>query len=1286
MKHPKQSRRKFAMRTFTLVKNPAAAHPQPVNDDNSIYCQLFNLTNVVKLIIDPDTLQIVEANPAACAFYGYSQAQIKSLSITDINSLPEDQIRVNVQSVVTGTKTIYETRHRIASGEIRDVEVQAGLLALDRKKFFYAIVQDITERKRMENAVRKSERLYRLLAQNMPDTSVIMFDTEMRYTLVEGPFLKRFGTVADTMLGRLPHETDLAPDALAFIIPIYQRALNGESFSYERQTADYAYESHVAPLRNENGQIIGGITLSHDITELKRAESALLNSEQRLQLIISTMGEGVITLQKDGVIDSCNPAAARILGLTPAQMMGRASIDPRWWAVHEDGSPFPGETYPAMITLRTGQPQNNVIMGVHKLDDTRVWISINTRAMIRPHESQPYGVVATLIDITEQKRLNDILTASEERLRSTFDYASIGMALVGLDGRWLDVNPAICHIVGYSSEELLQKTFQDVTHPDDLELDLQNVQHLLAGKIDSYRMEKRYFHKQGHVIWALLSVSLVRDQAGVPLYFISQIQDITERKRLENELRASEEQLRLITDNTQDLITQSNSQNRIVYASPSSRLLLGYEPEDMTGHFSQEFISPEDLDILVSVQQQMIHQGLKHGTSEGRLRHADGRDVDVEMAGRLLYDGDGNYVGGICVTRDISERKRLERELRRNEEELRLITDNIQDMITRSDAQDRITYASPSCRLLLGYEPEEMTGHFRHEFIPPDVWDSLVSSPQQLIQEWISRGVIESPLRHADGHMVNVETTGRFLYDGDGNYSGSIFVSRDITERKRFETALRESEERLRFITDNMLDMIMQVDAQDCIHYVSPSSRSLLGYKPEEMIGHFGREFVLPDDFEKIVASRQQLIRQGFWQGVTEFRLRHADGHDVPVETTGRFLYDRDGNDTGSIFVSRDITERKQFEAALRESEEKYRLIAENTSDGIFVFDHVAKRTVYVSPTYERLLGCEPGEALSLPMTAFLDILHPEDRDGMLRQFDEAIARKANDLTQTYRSRRKEGGYFWREDHTRFNYAADGEILSTYVVSRDITERKQMEDLLLEKQKLQTSIEKEYELSQLKTRMMERIAHEFRTPLSVIQSVSESLIHYHDRLMPEKREEKGEVIKDQIRRITSMLDEIAQVLRSTDSNHLSQQMTDLCVLCRRIALGLSASLKLPDKYQLELPEHLNALIDRRIFEDSLTHIMLNAARYSAPADPVTVRLAQTADCIELRVIDHGIGIRPDELSRIFEPFFRGSNINERGGLGVGLTIARAAIEAHGGTIRVESEMGKGTTVIVTLPV
>jgi PAS domain S-box-containing protein/diguanylate cyclase (GGDEF)-like protein len=147
------------------------------------------------------------------------------------------------------------------------------------------------------------------------------------------------------------------------------------------------------------------------------------------------------------------------------------------------------------------------------------------------------------LDITEKKRVEEALKESESRFRSAFDASAIGMAIVGLDGRWLQVNRSLCESIGYPEDELLAKTFKDLTHPEDLDKDREHAQRLIHDEIPYYHIEKRYLHRDGYIVWVLLCVSMVRDEKGYPLYFVCQIEDITERKLLEEELRAA-----LVTD------------------------------------------------------------------------------------------------------------------------------------------------------------------------------------------------------------------------------------------------------------------------------------------------------------------------------------------------------------------------------------------------------------------------------------------------------------------------------------------------------------------------------------------------------------------------------------------------------------------------------------------------------------------------------------------------------------------------------------------------------------------
>jgi two-component system, sensor histidine kinase and response regulator len=260
----------------------------------------------------------------------------------------------------------------------------------------------------------------------------------------------------------------------------------------------------------------------------------------------------------------------------------------------------------------------------------------------------------------------DLAAEAEARFRGAFNASAIGMALVSLDGRFLQVNPALCTIVGYDEDELLLKTSQDITHPDDLEVDLDAIQQLLAGNIPSYQIEKRYLRKDEEIIWGRLTVSLVRDAAGFPLYFVAQLQDITPYKAIGAKLREAEARYRRLVEQIPAAVhvDAADALGSPVYISPRVESLLGYTPEEWlaTPDMWLQLSHPDDRERI----QAEITKASANKQSfqvEGRFVTRDGRVVWIRDQAALVRDEDGvgQYWQGFMV--DITDRKLAETEL-----------------------------------------------------------------------------------------------------------------------------------------------------------------------------------------------------------------------------------------------------------------------------------------------------------------------------------------------------------------------------------------------------------------------------------------------------------------------------------------------------------------------------------------------------------------------------------------------------------------------------------------------
>jgi PAS domain S-box-containing protein len=388
-------------------------------------------------------------------------------------------------------------------------------------------------------------------------------------------------------------------------------------------------------------------------------ETALLEAETKFRSLVEQL-PAIVSLNAHDETSSTlyvSPQIKEILGYAPAEY----TADPTFWlqTVHPDDV----ERVLAEIarTNLTGEPFRMEYRKITR-DGRVIWI-LDEAVLIRDEAGRPLHWQTVQLDITDRKRAEEELRQSEERFRTAFDHAAIGMSLVGLDGRFLRVNAALCALTGYSEAELLTKTFQEITHPDDLEADLAQVDRLLAGEMRAFHMEKRYLRKDGEVIWIRLSSALVRDAQGAPLHSIGQLEDITERKRAEETVRKSEARFRSLISNATDIITILDADGVIHYESPPIERILGYHQEELQGRNAFELVHPDDRAATWAAFERALADPSLVPTVEFRFRHSDDSWRWLEATGTNLLT-DPNVGGFVVNSRDITERKRANEELR----------------------------------------------------------------------------------------------------------------------------------------------------------------------------------------------------------------------------------------------------------------------------------------------------------------------------------------------------------------------------------------------------------------------------------------------------------------------------------------------------------------------------------------------------------------------------------------------------------------------------------------------
>jgi PAS domain S-box-containing protein len=283
---------------------------------------------------------------------------------------------------------------------------------------------------------------------------------------------------------------------------------------------------------------------SDEAGELRRALDALRESEERFRAVVDSANEGILVYDRALNVVAGNRAAERVIGLPLAELVGKPGFTSQLPCVREDGAPLTPDERPTRITIRTGQPLRGQVLGIQRPDGSTTWVEVNTGFLRRGGDPDFYGIVSTLADISERKRAEAALRESEERFRLTFELAGSGIAHVDMGGRLVRANPSLCEMLGYAEDELRSRTVKDLSHPEDRDLTDVARDRMRAGLTRSFSLEKRYVHKDGHVVWVDLTATVVRDVHGRPLHDIAIFDDITERKKAEAELRAAHDELK----------------------------------------------------------------------------------------------------------------------------------------------------------------------------------------------------------------------------------------------------------------------------------------------------------------------------------------------------------------------------------------------------------------------------------------------------------------------------------------------------------------------------------------------------------------------------------------------------------------------------------------------------------------------------------------------------------------------------------------------------------------------
>ncbi|HTX91809.1 MAG TPA: PAS domain S-box protein [Anaerolineales bacterium] len=1142
---------------------------------------------------------------------------------------------------------------------------------------------NLTAKLTLANAeLQKSEERYRSLVEISPEL-VSLLDPQGTVLMVNrtGLNLFRYGTLEE-IVGRNIFEFIL-PEDRDRVGSVFDSMVESGNFheiecvAVRRDGTQFFAEFNGAIIQNSDGLDRGIIIVGNDISDRKLLEKESLEAKE---LLVKTVKETRVELERttgrltelvshgpvaiystraegNHAVTYMSENVQSLLGYSAKDFIGN---DTFWLdRLHpEDRTVLLGES-------ETNDKIERLVCEYRFLNGNGKyrWMR-DERLLLRDDDGNPAEYVGSWSDITERKEIEETLKESERRYRQLYESIQDAIASVGMDGRIIQSNESFRKMVGYCQEELEKLTYVDLTPArwHEFEAGIVRDQILPMGFSEIY--EKEYRRKDGVIFPVELRTFLMQNEKKESVGMWAIVRDISERKQAEGVLRAAEKRYRTLLDNSlQGIIVYQDG--HIVYINRAIELSFGYILDDLYSMTPQEILNlvhPED--------RSMIRERLQLGIDE--------LPDPVQYTFRILHGKEGihwlvartislDYNGKPALqtsTIDITDLIKAGESLKESEERYRLITETSLDGIFQIDSSGVLRFLNDSFAQTFGYSKEELIGCSLTNFIQPED----VVQYDQFVKETFSGAKFRGELafHHRDSHTLFMNVSAVAVIN-EGQTWVTGFVS-DMTDYRRIQGALRRSAETNEAILNAANAYVALLDPDGNLLSVNSKFADRFRKTPEEMIGQYGFGFLNDeiaktrmDQFKSVLetgkVARYDDYRAGIW----------FDNSMCPV-------FDKQGKVASIVIYSTDVTNRIKMEELLRQSEERYRTLAEAAPEMIFIIGRVGG-IEYVNSNAAKFLGSQVDDVIGKDRRIFFS-------DQTLDHQNKSIARVFEKGESFYTEEENTAGprCVWMGTWLVPLRDAAGEIISVMGIARDITKQKQTELALLD---IRDQLEKRVEdrtaeliasqeqlrrvTNQIVTaqeeerRRVSRELHDEASQALITLKYSMALI---DNELPEGQASAKQRLADAAKIIDQTVGSIRTLAHSLrppvlEIGGINLSLKDYC-------MEFSERTDIRVEYQgveiLGLPDEIGISL-YRVVQETLTNTLKHAQATSA-----TVKLEYSRKTITLSVADNGRGIEGLSISS-----------------GIGLLGIEERIKLLGGNIKIQSRKGSGVKLIAVVP-
>ena len=775
----------------------------------------------------------------------------------------------------------------------------------------------------------------------------------------------------------------------------------------------------------------------------KQSKESSRTSEERSRLLSEAAEEG-IAIHDEGVIIEANEALARMFGYDLSEMIGKYvknGATPESWEIISNN-------------IAEGYDKPYEVTCVRKNGSTFVCSMVG-----KPYKYKDRTLrVSIFRDVTERKRMEEALRTSEEKYREFVKYAPVGIYEVDYEtGRLKSVNDILCEYAEYTRDELLNMNFYNLFTEESQKSMGERLEKLRAGEKILPIVEYCIRTKKGKEIWIRLDVRYIYDRdklqgaTGI-------VHNITERKLAEESAQRSEEKYRNILENMQEGYFETDFKGDFTFFNDVTCQHFGYSREELMHINSRQYTDEETSKKLFHICEKIYKTGEPLRDFNWQIIRKDGTKRNIEGSMFLLQDLSGKPKGFKGLVRDITESKRADKLLKESEAQYHLLADHTKDQIWLLDLDLNVTYISPSVEKVSGYTPDEIKKMPLDKLLTKASLKSALEVHSIEMSKALSNQTppsytrsLEFEFRHKDGHIFPVEATLSFILDENGKPLSIMGESRDITERKKAEETIKQSEEKYRTILENMQEGYWEVDLKGNYTFFNDVICKQLGYTRKELMGINSLSSSDEETSKRLFHICKNIYKTGDPSRDLSWQITRKDGSRRDIEGSLFLLQGSSGKPKGFKGIAHDITESKKADISLRQSEEKYRLLADHMKDQVWIMDMNLKVS-YVSPSVEKLLGYTAEELKNLPLDKLLTSESFQTAMNFISdELSKALAASSDYIlnrTLELQFYCKDGQTVWGESMFSFIRDENGKPVSILGEGRIITERRQMEDAL----------------------------------------------------------------------------------------------------------------------------------------------------------------------------------------------------------------------------------------------